>query len=262
MTPGRIGGMPVDIEAAIREGIDRTLARNGLVVAGLLFVISLLNGLLAASFVRRLAPVGMPGGFGGPTAVGSMPNAPSLGLSAPIAGVLFIALALATLVVTVGAIRTFVTDETERLPTDHFTRNIVLAALNLIVGSIVFGIVVGIGFVLLVVPGFFLLVSLFFWNVYVIVEDRNFIDGLQESWALTRGHRWRLFGLGIAVALITAVVNIAFGIPNAVLPAAAGFVVAQVGSALTSTFTVATVARTFDQLLALGAEAADATAAA
>lgn len=236
--------MPVDIEGALRDGFERTVARNGLAFVGILFAIGLLNGLLASSLWLAVVP---------PEAAGPMPLAPSLGLSPAVAGLLSLALGVASLVVTVGELRTFVTDETERLPTEHFTRNIVLAVVNLIVGGIVFGVVVGIGFVLLVVPGLFLLVSLFFWNVYVVVEDRNFVDAMQRSWSLTRGHRWRLLVLGVVVAVLGAVANAVFGLPGMFLPHVVGFVVAQAGFALVSVFVAATVARTYAQLVALEA---------
>ena len=242
--------MPVDIEGALREGLQRTLARNGLVVAGLLFVLALLNGLFSAGAVAELSPSGVPSPFSG------MPYAPVVGVSPGLAFVVWLVLAVATSVVTIGATRTFVTDETERLPGEHFTRSVVLAVLNLFVGGIIFVVAVGIGLVLLVVPGLFLLVSLFFWEVVVIVEDRSFVAGYRASWRLTRGHRWRLLGLGIAVAIVTLVVNVAFGLPGAFLPGLVAFVVAQVGSALVVVFTLATTARTYDQLLALEAEAA------
>lgn len=237
--------MPVDIEGALREGAERTAARNGLLFAGILFVIGIVNGLFASSLWRGMSPQGAP------WSAGTIPPAPSLGLSPAVAGLLSLVLTVASLVVTIGALRTFVSDETERIPAGYFTRNVALAAVNLIVGGIVFAVVVAIGFVLLVVPGVFLLVSLFFWNVYVVVEDRNFVDGMQRSWALTRGHRWRLLVLGIVVGLIAAVVSAVFGLPAPVLPRSIAFVVAQVGSALVSVFVTATVARTYVQLLAL-----------
>lgn len=252
---GEADRMPLDIETALGEGVERTIARNGLLLVAILFGISLLNGLAAFGALRRLGAMGMGPFFGGATGpFGGLRHAPTVELSPGTAGALGLLLTLATIVVTIGALRTFVTDETERLPPEAFSRNVVLAVLNLLVGGLVFGIVVGIGFILLVLPGFFLLVSLFFWNVFVVVEDRNFIDGFRSSWALTRGHRWRLFALGVAVLVVTAVVNLLFGLPGVLLPNVLAFTLGQLGSALTTVFTLATVARTYDQLVTLEAE--------
>lgn len=245
--------MPLNVETALREGVERTIARNGLILVAMLFGISLLNGLAAFGALRRLGTMGMGHFFGGATGpFGGMRHAPSIGLSPGAASTLGLLLTLATIVVTIGALRTFVTDETERLPPEAFTRNVVLAALNLLVGGLVFGLVVGLGFLLLVLPGFFLLVSLFFWNVFVVVDDRNFMEGFRSSWELTRGHRWRLFALGVAVLVVTAVVNLLFGLPGVLLPHVLAFALGQLGSALTTVFTLATVARTYDQLVTLG----------
>lgn len=245
--------MPVDIGRAVREGVERTTARNGLLFVGILFVVGILNGLFSTEVTREvaMAPAGrpefaQPGGY-----------APSLGLSPVVAGALSVLLALVSVVVTLGMVRTFVSGETETIPTEHFSRNLLWAVLNLIVGSIVFGIAVGIGLLVLVVPGLFLLVSLFFWNVYVIVEDQNFVEGFRNSWSLTAGRRLRLFGLGVVVAVIGLAINLVFGLPGLVLPDVLGFVLAQVGSAASGVFWTATVARTYVQLREGGAEEGD-----
>lgn len=237
--------MSVDIGDVIGEGIERTLARNGLILVAISFLLGALSALFSASITRRIVLQQQ--------AMGPMqmsPAAPAIGLSAPAAGLLSILVGLASLVFVTGAVRTFVTDETEQLSSDDFTRNLLLVVVNLIIGGIVFGVVVGIGFILLIVPGIFLLVSLFFWNVFVIVDDENFIDAFGSSWRLTSGNRLTLFGLGLIVVVIGAAINFAFGIPSAFLPRSIGFLVAQVGSAFVSVFTLATATRTYVQLTA------------
>lgn len=242
--------MPVDIVAVVRRGYERTVARNGLQVAAVLFVISVLDALFSAGMERRMQP---PGGMDTPgmvTGADIVTGAPpiSLGLSPAVAGVVSLVLGIVALVVTLGALRTFVTDETETLPREHFTEDLLWPAVNLFVGSIVFTIVVAVGFVLLVIPGLFLLVSLFFWEVFVAVEGDNFIDGFSHSWSFTSGHRLGLIALGVVVIVVALIVSIAFAIPGAVLPASLGFLVKQVGAALVGVFFLATVAETYTQL--------------
>lgn len=236
--------MSISIENAIRSGINRTLARNGLLLAGLLFVVSTVNAIVGLGVARWVAarstfPADSPflPAFDG--ALFSVPPA--------VGGLVSLLATLATLVLVIGALRTFVSDETEQLPGEHFTENLVWPGLNFIVGWIVFGIVVAIGFVLLVVPGVFLLVTLVFWTVYVAVEDHNFIDGMQASWAVTRGHRLRLFLLGVAVLIVQIIVSVIFGIGEAV-GGLGGLVFAQVGSALTLVFSLATLAAAYNQV--------------
>lgn len=241
--------MSVDIGEAIQEGGNRTIARNGLYFVAIVWVLSVLNGFFTNTITRQMMqdfPGSGPGGapFGQP-AVG-----PSLGISPGVAGLLSLVVGLVSLVVTAAAVRTFVTPETETIPGEHFTRNLLWMALNLIVGGIVFGIALFFGFLLLIVPGLFLLVSLYFWNVYVIVDDENFFEGFSNSWALTKGNRITLFFLGVVVVIVAVVIGAVFGIVGAFLPGVVELAVAQIGSAFAGVFALATTARTFVQLRA------------
>lgn len=237
--------MTVDIGDLVSEGFDRTVARNGLLFAAAFYALSVANSLLTPD---------IPGQSGMRPGSPMMPadQGPALGLSPGVAGVLGLLLGLVSLVVTIGAVRTFVTAETEAVPTEHFTRDLGWVLLNTIVGGIVFGLAVGVGFALLIVPGLFLLVSLFFWNYFVIVENENFVDGFRLSWEVTKGERLPLFGLGVVVVLVGLVVSVVFGIPALVLPGVVGVAVNQVGAALVSVFTVATASRTYVRLTGSG----------
>jgi len=243
--------MSLNIGQAIEEGGKRTIARNGLYFVGIIWVLGILNGLVGNTIARNMFeqfPGGMGPGMGGMGPGAGTAMGPGLGLPSGVAWVLSIVVGLALAIVGAAALRTFVTGERETLPSEHFTRNLVWMLLNLIIGGIVFGIAVAIGLVLLVIPGLFLLVSLFFWNVYVVVEDQNFIEGFQNSWALTGGNRIMLFVLGVVVVIIAGVVGAIFGVPRAFLPGFLGLAIAQLGSAFGSVFTIATAARTYEQL--------------
>jgi hypothetical protein len=246
--------MEVDIESALREGVRRTVARNGLLLVGIVYVLGVVSGL----FGPRRPAGAMPGGGPGPAAgLGDIGAAvqPVVPVSPVLAGLIGFVFSLASIVVTIGALRVFLGDETERLPTEVFTRRIGWTFLNFLVGAIVFGIAVGIGFVLLVVPGIFLMVSLAFWTVYVVEEDENFFDGFRRSWSLTSGHRLRLFALGLVVLVLTFLVSALFGAVGAFLGSVVrvlGVVVAQVGNAFTTVFVSATLAAAYKQLQGQG----------
>ena len=248
--------MPIDIAGILRRGYERTVARNGLQLALVLFVLSVLDAMFSTGAERAMVP---PGGLDAPgmapvsdVVTGAPPI--SLGLSPLVAGVVSLLLGIVSLVVTIGALRTFVSPETETLPRVHFTEGLLWPALNLVVGGIVFAIALAIGFVLLVVPGLFLLVSLFFWEVFVAVDGENFVEGFRRSWSLTGGHRLRLFALGLVVLVVAVIVSIAFGIPGAVMPRSLGFLVGQVGDALLGVFFLATMAETYNRLIATADE--------
>ncbi|HET7325494.1 MAG TPA: hypothetical protein VFJ06_14295 [Halococcus sp.] len=234
--------MPVSITSILKEAANRSIKRNGLILMGILFVLSSFSGLLGAGLAQyagnqQFMPV-------------DAQTAALVVLPPLVAGLLSLVVGLVSLVVSIGAIRVFVSDETERLPREYFTRNMGWAVLNFIVGAIVFGIAVGLGLVALILPGIFLLVSLLFWSAFVAVEDQNFIEGFRSSWGLTRGHRLKLLLLGIAVALIALVVGAVFGL-GAVGGVFVGFVLVQAGSAIVTVFSTAALAIAYTELTAL-----------
>ncbi|MFB6296069.1 MAG: hypothetical protein ABEH66_04415 [Halobacteriales archaeon] len=250
--------MAIDIEGILRHGYERTVARNGLLFAAILFVISVLDAMFSPGAEQRPAPPGEmapPGMESIQDIAGGAPPI-SLGLSPGVASVLSLLLGLVAMVVTIAAIRTFVGDETETLPREHFTEDIPWTMVNLLAGSIVFTIALAIGFAFLILPGLFLLVSLFLWEVFVAVEDDNFVEGFRHSWDLTGGRRLRLFVLGVVVIVVALIVSIAFAIPGVFLPEVAGFLIEQVGAALVGVFVLATVAETYNRLVAAAEEEA------
>jgi hypothetical protein len=85
-----------------------------------------------------------------------------------------------------------------------------------IIGSILLSLGVGIGFILIIVPGLILLVM---WWVYIpaiVLEGQGIIGAFGRSRALTRGRRWHIFGLLFIVGIVMWVVGIAieFVVPS------------------------------------------------
>lgn len=71
--------------------------------------------------------------------------------------------------------------------------------------SFVLFIIVAAGFVLLIIPGIFLAVALTFSGFVLIEKNVWPIAALKESWKLTRGSRWKLFLLGLALLVLTII---------------------------------------------------------
>ena len=237
--------MPIDITDVLKRGYSRSTERNGLTLMGIIFVISVLDGVLGLGVDRLNAGQQFAdSGQVDPTLL-----VPSLG-----AGIVSLLLGIVLLVVSIAAIRVFVSDETEHLPREYFTRNMVWAVINLFVGVIVFGIIVALGLVAFVVPGIFLLVTLAFWTVYVAVEDQNFITAFRSSWGLTRGYRLNLFVLGVAVFFLVVLINLVFGLGDLASGSLAGDIVAlvfaQAASAITTVFSTAVLATAYTELTA------------
>lgn len=109
------------------------------------------------------------------------------------------------------------------------------ALLPLVVLTFVYSVALGVGFVLLVVPG---LLVLTVWSVYVpaVVAEGARYGGLSRSRELTRGYRWPILGLQIVLILLGILVSlITVGLVTGQFTASVGeFGVAQ-AEAATST---------------------------
>lgn len=239
--------MSLSIGRSLQEGIARTVARNGLLLAVLMAVSTALSLLAYNSALASLLPP-MPQGT-------TVLFGPALPLSPAVAGAATVVLYLVSFVLVVAGLRTFVTEETRALPGRHFTRRLGWVLVNYVVGYVLFLLAIWIGFVLLVVPGLFLLVSLFFWYVRVAVEDEHVWAAFKGSWSLTRGNRWSLLGLGLVVTVVgTVFYGVLFFVAVAASPWVTLVVYAAVGSVF-AVFSLATTARAYVQLAGDGAAA-------
>ncbi|HJP65287.1 MAG TPA: glycerophosphoryl diester phosphodiesterase membrane domain-containing protein [Actinomycetota bacterium] len=81
---------------------------------------------------------------------------------------------------------------------------------SILLVSILVGLSVAIGFILLIIPGIFLLVKLSVAIPAVVVEDKRGREAMRRSWDLTATHFWHVFGVIIVAFLITAVVGAIF----------------------------------------------------
>ena len=65
--------------------------------------------------------------------------------------------------------------------------------LRMIGASIIYGLIVVAGFILLVVPGIYLALRLQFYSYYIIDKDAGAIDSLRMSWKATEGNVINIF---------------------------------------------------------------------
>lgn len=66
-----------------------------------------------------------------------------------------------------------------------------------VLASLLVGIIVGFGFVLLIVPGIIFACRLAFTPYLVVDRHMGVVDAVKESWHMTRGHAWKVFGVGL-----------------------------------------------------------------
>ncbi len=88
-----------------------------------------------------------------------------------------------------------------------------LAILGLAILTVV---VVGVGYMLCVIPGVLLTYGLFIAGPVLIVEQLNPVEAMKRSWELTDGYKLILFFLALAIGilqfLVSMLINLAFGI--------------------------------------------------
>ena len=95
---------------------------------------------------------------------------------------------------------------------------------RILLSSLLVVFVVGLGFLLLVIPGIILGVGLALAIPAVVLEPRMSASAaLSRSWELTRGSRWRIFGLGLTLLVLLYVPVVAItGLFALILPKASG----------------------------------------
>jgi hypothetical protein len=234
--------MSLQIGAALKSGGYRLVSRTGAILTVCYLALyavyqtgynALLNALYARAGVdaELAVPVSLP---------------------TPVAAAVVGACLLGLSYLSVVAIRTFVAGDRDRFPRERYAGGMVWAVPNLFVGGLVAMILMTVGFVLLFVPGVFLLVSLLFMAMYVAVDGDNFVTAMRRSWALARGNRWSILGLVLVVSAIGFTAGIGFSVVNLVVSLAGfGVVTPLLAAALVAPmtmFNVATVAAAFDQL--------------
>ncbi|MFB6310982.1 MAG: hypothetical protein ABEH64_07345 [Salinirussus sp.] len=246
--------MALDIGGAIRRGVRRVGTRQGaMLVAGFAAVgvgvallwESVLGRFVAGDDFFAVVPPELATELRGAWA--NYEVLLDLGLPVEVLLGLVILLWFVRLVLRIGAIRWFVGDTNQPLTAELFTDRLGWTVLNLLAGTILYGVAVVIGLVLLVVPGVFLAVALFFFNYEIVIEGENAIDALVNSWSLTDGHRFRLFllgGLFVALGLGVSSLGNPTLIPGRLAPAVVGATV----SAAFGVFGIATAADAYTQL--------------
>ena len=67
---------------------------------------------------------------------------------------------------------------------------------NAVIANIVVGVIVGLGIVMLIVPGIIFACRLAFVPFLVVDREMDVMDALRVSWDMTRGYGWQIFFMG------------------------------------------------------------------
>ena len=84
----------------------------------------------------------------------------------------------------------------------------------IVVVTVVAAVLIGIGAVLILIPGIFLAASFAVATPALMIERAGPIESLKRSWHLATGERWRIIGAGLSMIIIGIVV---FGIIAAIV---------------------------------------------
>lgn len=260
--------MSLDIGEAFQEGISRTFARNGLLLAAAFAAVALVTAVLTQTMMVGFLEAMLETfqGFS-PEELGTSQaeyeqmiadletqletirdTTPfALGLPPGVAAAGLLATALVAEAVSIVAVRVFAAADADAVSRGDVTNNLVLATLNGFVGGIVvWGLIfVGLGFFLL--PGLFLAIVFFFFRQEVALKDKNFVQAMADSWRFTKGHRIEVFALG-AVVVIVSQIDLAVGSAVGFLSTAGGEIVTALLGGLLAAFGAAVVTRAYVQL--------------
>jgi hypothetical protein len=87
---------------------------------------------------------------------------------------------------------------------------------SVILISILVGLAVGFGLLLLVIPGIFLAVKFSVSIPALVVEDRRGTDAMSRSWNITQGFFWHALGVWVVAFLVQMVVGFVLGAIGAI----------------------------------------------
>jgi len=79
-----------------------------------------------------------------------------------------------------------------------------------LIALIIYFLIAGIGFVLLVFPGIYFLIRFYFFDYFLVDKKMGPIESLKESWHATKGSTWNLFLLFLVLILINILGGLVF----------------------------------------------------
>lgn len=74
--------------------------------------------------------------------------------------------------------------------------------ISIILAHLITFTIIGIGFIFLIIPGIILACRLVFVPFLVMDKSMEPIAAIEKSWDMTRGHGWKIFGMGLLAILI------------------------------------------------------------
>ena len=117
---------------------------------------------------------------------------------------------------------------------EQLFRSVTPVLLPLIAAGILAGLGIGLGFILLIVPG---LILLTIWAVVapaIVIERQAVLSAFGRSLQLVRGNAWQVFGVIVIFFLVLLVAGFVFGLIGAVAGTVGRLILEFIGSVLTA----------------------------
>ena len=119
------------------------------------------------------------------------------------------------------------------------------------IAGIFASIAIGIGFLLIIIPGLILLTFLSLIVPEIVIGGASAFESFGRSWRTVRGYGWHVFGTYVLVFVIMIVAEVVIGLILFALPSAArSFISDIVGGTLVAPFLAAVVTLVYDRLTA------------
>ncbi|MFC6903896.1 hypothetical protein [Halalkalicoccus tibetensis] len=246
--------MALDVGRALKEGAERLASRNGALFVGAFLLVSLVgNVALDSAAVALEALTAELAAEAGQPAPESLPEgATPLAFDLPgsVISMLLVAWLLAWAATSVLAVRVMASEHTSAIPDELLSRRLTSATIHELVARVVVLTLVGVGFLLFVLPGVFLAICFYFVRPLIAIEDRNAIDAMTESWRLSRGDRLAVLGVMLGAVAVYVAISLAGSLGALVLSPVpgAGMAVSIAFAAVANVFWLAVSARAFVQL--------------
>ncbi|RLN01778.1 hypothetical protein [Haloarcula sp. Atlit-7R] len=233
--------MALQIGRAFQDGIDELLSERGAAFAGVFIVYGLLSSVVWASLSQAftelfLGQLPSDAQVNQAAMAGGTPLALDLPLA--VAGVGALVLLVVNEALNIVAIRAFASGDREPIP-DNVGRRLGKTVAVAIVAGILTTIAVGIGIILLIIPGLVFALLFFFVRQEIALNDSGVIESISNSVSVVTDNLLATFVLAVVLSVLGLVLGGGFSFLPVPLPPMVLTTVSTVFSSVVSVFSIA-----------------------
>lgn len=233
--------MALQIGRAFQDGIDELLSERGAVFAGVFIVYGLLSSVVWASLSQAftelfLGQLPSDAQVNQAAMAGGTPLALDLPLAVAAVGALVLFVVNEAL--NIVAVRAFASDDREPIP-DNVGRRLGKTVGIAIAAGILTTIAVGVGLVLLIIPGLVFALLFFFVRQEIALNDSGIIESISNSVSIVTDNLLAAFVLAVVLAVLGFVLGGAFSLLPISLPPMVLTTVSTVLSSVVGVFSIA-----------------------